>query len=349
MNILGFNISRRAKRNEEIQFFNPTREVGNFARADVLGCFQMIQRRALNGELHCDVDYLLTAQIERFLRENFLQIQMRFFYDGYVMVNTDTMTFDRFKSGNIVDFINGKIRTELSANQVIMYDDTFTATNRTGQQTLQPYLDLLNVVNNADVNLIENYGAMGILAPENSTLTDGYMDDEDKEEMQKQYNSVHGVKMGRWALMISRRALKYTPITLPIEALQLADRRKQAVAGVLQFLNIPKELHPFFENSKYANRKEAEVDLYNGAVAAFLDKCATLASMIYNNRRPAYPTKLLNNTFWYSLDNVDVLQEVKNEQRDVMLKDLDILQRLRDIDPEMYEIYKRKINDTYEK
>lgn len=329
-----------------------SRDMRPFAQGDLHSIVMMITNRMAHAEWHARTGdpasdgggLLLVSKMFDFVRENALAIMMAMIRDGYVDVDAERLemfgygTEDRDRDWRADD-----------RWLVRVYDAVYRNTGKTRLQLILPHIDMLDVVNNADLNLIDNYGAMGILSPENSSVADGYVDEEEYQRLQKDYHDVHGVRFGRWSLMITRKAVRYQPIELPIKALELGAKRKAAVAGILQALDIPKELHALFESAKFLNMLEAERSMYGSAVSYWCGVMVRIMDEVYSRNKVyaadiAYPA----NEFWFDFVGVPALQEAQEVEAQRTRDNIDWLMNLRGRWPEKSGYIEKRINDLIE-
>lgn len=366
VNLFGYSIELR----RTTDFYNPvvhregfygfdldgfgTREHLPFADGEMKSVLMMITNRMANAEWHASEGdptqeggrELLTvtdlfAMVERYA----LLIVWRLFRNGFCDFDAATLlpcgVEDR-RYENVPDSWRG-----VKERIVRVYDDVYLNTDKTRAALLAPALSMLDTVNNADLNLIDNYGAMGLLSPENSARTDGFIDDEEYKKLQEDYHKVHGVKFGRWALMITKQAVKYQPIELPIKALELGAKRKAAVASILQALDIPKELHALFESAKFLNMQEAERSMYSSCVTHWCDVMVRVMTDLYNRHRLYSETSLPDNEFWFDFVGVPSLQEAQAVEAKRTRDTIDYLFELleKELPEEQKDYIEKRIND----
>lgn len=321
-----------------------------FADADIQSLLMMITNRMRNVEWNSDPEFMVVGDYARFLHENVLRVMLMFFYDGYVLIDTR----DPFRPRFAEDCPDWEWRSESWRDLrdiVAVYDDVYKIHGRTRAEILRPHIDMLNTVNDSDLNLIMNYGAMGILSPENSTHTDGYLDEGQVEQIQKDYREKYGVRFGKWALLITRNPVKFQPITLPIKELELNEKRKSALAELLQYMNIPKELHSQFESAKYANRNEAELDMYGNCVTSWAWKYTEIIRRCYDtirlnkDRDIHYPAAI---DIWFDIVGVPALQEAQWTEKQKAREELAMWRELRAEMPERADYIDKRINDIIE-
>ena len=345
LNIEFYNPRRMSKWND-VETFSGERSLRPFAYADVQAIMMMITNRMVNVEFQASTDFDVIDKWAAFLKSNALKIISGLFYDGAVAVDVSEPFHPRFFSSD-----NDELNRVCESNIVRLVDDVYRMTGNTMAHILAPQLELLNAVNDSDLNLIVNYGAMGVLSPENSARVDGYLDDEQREEIQNEYRKRFGVRFGKWALMISRMPLKFQPIQLPIAELQLAEKRKSAIAEILQYLNVPKELHAMFDSAKYANRNEAELDMYGNTVSKWAAVFVSFLTEIYQRIRInddhgiGYPA---DNEFWFDIVGVPALQENQYKEKLKAREELKMWQELKVSLPEHADYIDARINDLIE-
>lgn len=316
-----------------------------FAAADIQAVLMMITNRMRNVVYQSDPEFIVVGELFKFLSKNALAILLKFFYDGEVVLDISNPYKPRF----IEDVEHRKEVNE--RDLVVVLDEVYKTTCKTRAQVLAPQIELLNVVNDSDLNLIMNYGAMGILSPENSARTDGYLDDDQVAEIQKDYREKYGVRFGRWALLITRNPVKFQRIDLPIKELELNEKRKMALADILQYMNVPKELHAFFDSAKYTNRNEAELDMYGNTVTAWAWVFVEIARRCYERIRlndregVGYPAAI---EMWFDIVGVPALQEAQQKEKEKAREELKMWQELKAQMPEKADEINQRIEAIIE-
>lgn len=323
-----------------------------FAKADVLGVLRMISDRLGNVVYNAEVDGVVTEfqvlqSLYRFIGNNRLRIVREMIYNGCVNVYVEDPFCIRFAE-DVETLDKAHIREE--DDVVTVLEDVYRTTGETIAEILKPHMDLLNAVNDSDLNLILNYGAMGVISPESSPLSDGFLDDDGKKEIQDEYRKKYGLTFGKWAVMITRRPVKYQKIDLPIAQLQLNEKRKVALATILQFLNVPKELHAMFESAKYANRNEAELDMYGNCVAAWAGKMVEIINRCYTrirvqNKQMGYPAGV---EVYCNIVGVPALQEAQRAEKQKAREELQMWQELMVSAPDKADLIRKRIDDLIE-
>lgn len=328
---------------DDFDFFGINNDISciAFAATDILGILQMVSNRMSNVVYHSEIEYLKVNKLFEFVQKNTLKILCKLFFDGYFVYD--------IKENRFADVDEDRINEYRKCENFVLFVDPFyRATNKTQKHALMPYIDMLDVVNNADLNLLKNYGAMGVLSPESSQFQDGVFDDKAREELQKDYNQSHGITFGKWALLITKKPVKFSPITLPIKELEIADKRKTAIAEILQFENIPKELHALFESAKYANRNEAELDMYGNKITATANMMLDFINKVYDRMKRKKingQTIYLDNEFWFDIVNVPALQEAQRTEREAAREELRFWQEMKVAMPDNETEIEQRIED----
>ena len=330
----------------------PSRDILPFAEGELKSVLMMITNRMANAEWHAQEgdptqdeggELLAVTDLFGMVERYSLLIVSNLFSLGYCDFDAYTLLpvgVETWRLRDIPEEWRG------AKDRIVrVYDDVYINTGKTRAMLLRPALSMLDTVNNADLNLIDNYGAMGVLSPEDSSHSDGVIDEEEKKNIQDEYSRVHGVKFGKWAMMITRRAVKYQPIELPIKALELGDKRKAAVASILQALDIPKELHALFESAKFLNMVEAERSMYSSCVTHWCDVMVRVMTDVYNRHRLHSAVRLPDNEFWYDFVGVPALQEAQAEEAKRTRDTVDYLLELLDKWPDKSEYIEKRIND----
>lgn len=326
----------------------PDRDCRPFAYCDLLSAVKMITDRMRNAEFNAAVDgtsveFAATEKLAEFVKDNRLRIIMSLFNEGAVTIDVRDPYDPRLLGDEEAEYTKDYDGTGI----VTVLDDIYRSTGKTMREILRPHLDMLNTVNDSDLNLILNYGAMGILSPENSANSDGVLSEENKQKLQDEYQKRYGVRFGRWSVLITRQPVKFQHIALPIKELELNEKRKAAMASVLQFLNIPKELHAMFESAKYANRNEAELDMYSNCVASWCEKFCEIEDRCYTEIRKAddvvgYPAGV---DFYFDFAGAYALQAAQYEEKVKAREELAMWRELRAEMPEKSDVIDKRIDD----
>lgn len=350
MKIFNFISNKKSsKRVETIPtFVGGNRSVLCFSRSEILDCQKKITDRLSNAVISAKTDFLECKNIISFVNDNRLQILQRMFTDGYVIINT------RGDYGFCNDHqrrmrnVDGDITFELMSSEVVIVSETFKATGHSDKYFLSDKIKYLDTINSSDFNLIENYGAMGIVSPESdSSIAGAEFTDEDIENLQESYAKHYGVKFGKWSLMFVPRPTKFNPINLPISSLQLSEKRIYILRSIFETFGIPKELSAYFENSTYANRDAAELDFYSGTITKWANVMVDIVSLMYNKIREE-KTYLTANEFWFDFVGVLALQKEQQKQKQTAREEFDFWQKVKREAPEMSETANNRIKTLIE-
>lgn len=332
-----------------ISFYNPRKHKGwmpqidgtpaavlPFASADLDACILMMASRLSNVKFSASADYIALRRIFGEFQASWFRMLKALISDGFV----------------VFDCRNLRLCENAGADTVTIVDGYYRQQNVTQADAMRPYLSMLDTVVNADLNLTKNYGALGILSPSNSGLADGFIDDEERERMMEEYNSTYGTTFGKWSLLVTRQDVKFQPISLPVAALQLTEKRRNALSSVLQFLNIPKELHASFENAKYANRQEAERDIYSNCIKSWATFFAAAAGDIFAKYAQLHPEARYparRPEIWFDFDGVPALASAAAEDRKRALDELTFWRQVaQDDDEEIRATARKRIKDLTE-
>lgn len=352
-------IVRNAHRNSggrvlKIDYYQPKRVQLTFSDGDVLYALKKITDRLSNAVFSFEkLDNLspTTNSIKAWLQANRLQIVNRLFYDGYFILAIDTEKNEYCFIDNIYNRIireQGLAKVVLRDCEIIITSETFESTGHSDAYFLRDKLRFFDAVNSSDFNLIENYGAMGIVSPEaDNSVAGAEFTEQDIQELQDSYQKHYGITIGKWSLMFVPRPTKYTPIQLPISQLQLSEKRLYCLKALFEALNIPKELSTYFDNSTFENRKQAELDFYSNAVSKWAKVFCSVGMAIYDNIRKREPY-LLPNELYFDFKGVLVLQEELLKEKQAAREELTFWQTIRATEPDKKALADKRIDDLLE-
>lgn len=292
MELLGFEIKRKKKlrpakpRRYVEPFYMPRDErLHQFSNSEILDALRMISDRLTAVRFTAKVRLIFTDQLIEFIQSHTLELLRRLFYEGYVIIETGAPAPPPDNEGmpaNIppVRFVTGHegqspmrvsdtFTVDLPEGQTLMLSTCMQSTGHPDAYFLRDKLEFLDTINASDLNLIKNYGALGIISPEaDSSVAGNFFDDEDIKTMQENYRRMYSPS--RWSMFFAPRPTRFSAITLPIDALKLSEKRLYCLQAIYTALGIPKELSTYFENAKYENRNAAELDFYNSARSRLL-------------------------------------------------------------------------------
>lgn len=334
MELLGFEIKRKkrlrpAKPRRYVEpFYVPRDErLHQFSNSEILDALRMISDRLTAVRFTAKVRLIFTDQLIEFIQSHTLELLRRLFYEGYVIIETGAPAPPTDKDGMPANIPPVRFVTEHEGRSPMRVSDTFTVDLPEGQVLmlstcmqstghpdayyLRDKLEFLDTINASDLNLIKNYGALGIISPEaDSSVAGNFFDDEDIKTMQENYRRMYAPS--RWSMFFAPRPTRFSAITLPIDALKLSEKRLYCLQAIYTALGIPKELSTYFENAKYENRNAAELDFYNSTIRTHAGFCLKIIKKLYESerRRRAY---LPQNEFWFDFTDIPAFAEKRRE------------------------------------
>jgi hypothetical protein len=169
--------------------------------------------------------------------------------------------------------IGGK-ETKLTLNDLIIFNDIKTGFGghpvfaQSRMTALQNESKLLQVIADAELSIIRNRGALGILAKDGRDQQATGVYNESVKSIQEQYKR-YGVTSEQWNIIITSAALKWQSITQPLKDLMLPEFEEQTAKKICAIFDVPYELFPFSKDSAFGNggsRKQAFLELYQNTV-----------------------------------------------------------------------------------
>lgn len=356
MKLFGYDIRFRraagkATRLFSIDVFMPQRERLVFSKSELLDCQRKISDRLANAVFTFEKSDGLSqvcGDIKDFLQRNRLQIIQRLFQDGYIILNTDDLSFSDITGRIVSSSFDGKVRIQLQGNEVVYTSETYKSTGQSDWYFLRDKIRFLDSVNSSDFNLIENYGAMGIVSPESDNSVAGAeFGQEEIEDMQREYRKSYGITVGKWQLMFVPRPVRYTPITMPVGQLQLSEKRLYCIKSLYESFGIPKELSVYFDNATYENRRQAELDMYSNTISKWARVFCEIGMLMYDNIRSRVDF-LLPNDMYFDFVGVLALKEEQQKEKQAARDELLFWEEVKARYPQHVETAEKRINDLIE-
>lgn len=335
MELFGFEIIKKkrkglhpAKPRRYVEpFYMPRDErLHQFSGSEILDALRMISDRLSAVRFTAKTRFIFTDQLIEFIRSYTLELLRRLFYEGYVIIETGTpppppdgsvpvhtspIRFVTGHEGRSPMRVSDTLTVDLPEGQILMLSACMQSTGHTDAYFLRDKLEFLNTINASDLNLIKNYGALGIISPEtDNSVAGNFFDEEDIKTMQESYRRMYAPS--RWSMFFAPRPTRFSAITLPIDALHLSEKRLYCLQAIYTALGIPKELSTYFENAKYENRNAAELDFYNSTIRTHAEFCLKIIKKIYENERRRR-TYLPQNEFWFDFADIPAFAEKRRE------------------------------------
>ena len=157
--------------------------------------------------------------------------------------------------------------TKLTLNDLIIFndiktgfgEDPFFAQSRITALTDETILGA--VISDAELAIIRNRGALGILTKDVKDSSAAGFYEDDRKAVQEAYKK-YGISSNQWNIIIATTALKWQSMVPPLKDLMLVELEEQTAKKICGVFDVPYELLPMSGHSAYANRKEAKKELY---------------------------------------------------------------------------------------
>lgn len=165
----------------------------------------------------------------------------------------------------------GGLNTTLTLDDLIIFNDIkagFTAGSVLAESRMTALSDenkLLQVISDAELSIIRNRGAIGILAKDGRDQSAAGVYDDTRDDIQRQYKR-YGISSDQWSIIITSAALKWYSITQPLKDLMLTEFEEHVAKKVCGMFDVAFELYPMSGQSTYENRNEALRELYQNTV-----------------------------------------------------------------------------------
>jgi hypothetical protein len=169
--------------------------------------------------------------------------------------------------------IGGK-ETDLTLNDLIIFNDIKVGfggnplLSQSRMTALHNESNLLQVIADAELSIIRNRGAIGILAKDGKDSSNVGVFDDKIEVVQQQYKR-YGISSDQWNIIITSLALKWYSIAQPLKDLMLPEFEEQTAKKICAIFDMPFELFPFSKDSSFGNggsRKQAFLELYQNYI-----------------------------------------------------------------------------------
>ena len=147
------------------------------------------------------------------------------------------------------------------------------------------------------------------------------MDSQDKEAI-KRVTEGYGLTAGKTRSIHTNQQVAWESLHIPLKDLGLKETIDLCAALVATTFNVPKEVIPLFGDSKYENKKWAEVFLIQTPIKQLMDDFVTS----FNNRYDLKGEERLN----YSFDHLEAMQMIEDMKANKAFKISQALKNLKD-------------------
>jgi hypothetical protein len=222
-------------------------------------CQKRIKLAISNGQIsvsgNATLEQNFQNKINLFIKSMF-DIYMCLFDNGYVWLGVNQF-------GNFV-------YDEKETKECNLYfeDDYFTRKNLTKKQVIKSLYDDFDNVCSADSDIINERGVLGALSPD--IKGDRPIMPMEQERFQNFIQKTFGLVRKKWKIWIADQPVRYTKIDLPIEQLQLSQRKIQLKIDIGEVYGIPVELMPKDYSAKFDNLDVSIQMFYQDEVAPFI-------------------------------------------------------------------------------
>lgn len=160
--------------------------------------------------------------------------------------------------------------------------------------------------------LNKDRGAMGILTNETKDSVGNLpVTPEEKERLQKEYNSSYGLRAKQRKIIITDAALKWQQMSFNVEQLKLFEGMDFNIQRISDALDYPYELLSSGKGATYANKLEAKKLLYQDTIIPISKLYAEKFTEFFGLDRAS---------FFVDFSDVDCLRESEAEKADMLYK-----------------------------
>lgn len=160
--------------------------------------------------------------------------------------------------------------------------------------------------------LNKDRGAMGILTNETKDSVGNLpVTPEEKERLQKEYNSSYGLRAKQRKIIITDAALKWQQMSFNVEQLKLFEGMDFNIQRISDALDYPYELLSSGKGTTYANKLEAKKLLYQDTIIPISKLYAEKFTEFFGLDRAS---------FFVDFSDVDCLRESEAEKADMLYK-----------------------------
>lgn len=196
------------------------------------------------------------------------------------------------------DFLFGP-NGEVTNYECVYYSDVYRFFRISDTTNIKRLLKKIDKLEDTDMNLSENYGAIGLLTGKGLPVNP-----KDKEEFEEKLRKDYGGGSDKRNILVSTLPLDFGVMTFPVAGLQLKEKSEAAFKQLCNYFDIPLDL--VIGNSTYENQAQAIKNFYQNCIAPLAEIGLELARhLVKMDVRNFTPSSALS----FRIDNVAELKD----------------------------------------
>lgn len=265
-------------------------------------------------------------KIVYFLDKNFITLIWNMWHLGFAVVGIrsdgtyyipEKKEIQRDRNGKVTNF------------DVVYYSEKYMFERKSDFSIIADSLYAIDAFANGNLNLTENFGALGILMGKGLPTSPA-----DKEDFQKQLKNEYGIKKEQKQIILTTMPLDFKQFTLPVAQLKLPENIEREMKLLFRYFNVPTDL--IIGGSTFDNQTQATLNFYRNCISPLAEIALKIGQyLMKKDVRLLVPTDKLT----FRIDNVAELEDDRTPEIELKLKVVELVERMRamQLDTSEYE------------
>ena len=272
-----------------------------------------------NVNYFSEIETKETDKIVDFLDSNLQALVWQWWNLGYMCVGKDekgNYYMPQYK--DIRKDNNGKVTNF----DMVIYSEKYMFERKSDFAIIKESLEAIDTYKNGDINLTENFGALGILTGKGLPTSPA-----DKEDFQRQLKGRYGIQKEKNQLLLTTMPLDFKQFTLPVKQLELPEKIEDEVKTLCRYFNVPTDL--VIGGSTFDNQKQATINFYRNCISGLAEVALKLGRYMMRS----IPMLLIpSDKLTFKLDNVAELEDDRTSDVEFKIKVAELIKSMKEID-----------------
>lgn len=272
-----------------------------------------------NVRFFSDVEDERIASIIYFLDKNFATMIWQMWHTGMIVVGKQPDGTPYLPEWNDVKIDkNGKVENF----DVVYYSEKYMYERKSDFSIIKETLDAIDIYANGDLNLCQNFGALGILTGKGLPTSPA-----DKDAFQQELKHSYGIQREKKQILLTTMPLDFKQMTLPVKQLELMEKITEHMKLLCRYFCVPTDL--IIGGSTFNNQAQATINFYRGCIAPLAEIALKVGQ--YMMKKDA-ALLVPSNKLTFRIDNVAELEDDRTAEIEYKMKIADLVTKMRELD-----------------
>lgn len=275
---------------------------------------------------YSDVEDKKIERIAYFLDKNFNVMVWNLWHTGMIVVGQqpdgtpyipELKDVKRDRTGKVINF------------DVVYYSEKYMFERKSDFDIIRESLDAIDIYKNGDINLTQNFGALGILTGKGLPTSPA-----DKDEFSNELKQSYGIEKEKKQILLTTMPLDFKQFTLPVKQLELPEKVENELKWLCRYFGVPTDL--IIGGSTFDNQRQATINFYRNCISPLAEVALKVGQyMMKKDLTLLVPSDKLT----FRIDNVAELEDDRTPEIELKIKVAELVEKLRalELDTKEYD------------